>query len=256
MIYDLQKADFWKRASAWLFDAIILFVATVGFACIVNLFIDFQPYYKQYSARREFHEEQLGITFEVNTDEDLEALTDEERALYTKLSDALKKDAEVQYALTMLFQLTLIMATFSLLLAFLLLEFIVPLIFKNGQTFGKKMFGIGVMRIDGVKISPVILFIRSILGKYTIETMVPIYILISMLFGVNGIVGLIVILVIIVTGIFLLIKTKTRSSIHDMFAHTVCVDMASQLIFNSPEELLQYKQEMHKKRAEEAEYFD
>ena len=69
---------------------------------------------------------------------------------------------------------TFIIISFSILIGFLIVEFLFPMIFKNGQTLGKKIFGIGVMRVDGVKVTTPILFVRSILGKFTIETMMPV----------------------------------------------------------------------------------
>ena len=43
------------------------------------------------------------------------------------------KDEEANYLFNMLFQLTIITITFGILIAYLLLEFVVPLLFKNGQ---------------------------------------------------------------------------------------------------------------------------
>ena len=135
----------------------------------------------------------------------------------------------------------------SMLIAFLILEFIVPLIFKNGQTLGKKIFGIAVMRVDGVKIPAFQLFIRAVLGKYTIETMVPLFIIMLFLMGTLGITGPIVILLLIVLQIVVMVVSKTNSPIHDLLAVTVVVDINTQMIFDSTAEMIEYK----KKRAEE-----
>ena len=96
----------------------------------------------------------------------------------------------------MIINLTLVITSISILLGYLLLEFVVPLIFKNGQTLGKKIFGIALMRNDGVKINTVMLFVRTVLGKYTIETMVPVLVIIMTFFGSAGIIGLAVLLLI------------------------------------------------------------
>lgn len=244
----------WKRISAFLFDMIITFTVAVGFAFLLSFVLNFDAYTEQYNERREAFEEQYGVSLDVSTEDEYDKLSDEERARFDEAFDAFSTDPEANYAFTMIFQLTLILATFSIMLSYIALDFVVPLIFGNGQTLGKKMFGLGVMRVDGVRISPLILFIRTILGKFTIETMVPIYIFISMLFGAAGPIGLIVILIILITGIVLLIKTPTRSAIHDMLAHTVCVDMTSQLIFENADELLLYKQNLHKEKADNADY--
>ena len=138
---------------------------------------------------------------------------------------------------------------FLILFAYLLLEFVVPLLLKNGQTLGKKIFGIAIMRTDGVKITPFALFVRTVLGKYTIETMVPVLIVIMIYFSILGLTGTVVLGLIALLQIILLAATKSRSAIHDLLACTVAVDFASQRIFDSSEELLEYKKKLHEERA-------
>ncbi len=253
MIRDLQKADMWKRMSAFIFDKILLFTLAVGVAFLLSFMLDFNTYTDIYNAREQALETQYGVDLDI-TEEDYNKMSEAEKSAYNSAIDALSKDQDVLYAMTMLLQLTLILATFSVMLAYIALDFIVPIILGNGQTLGKKIFGIGVMRIDGVKISPLILFIRTVLGKYTIETMVPIFIIIGLMFGTTGPIGVFVIALIFITYIVLMIKTPTRSPIHDMLAHTVCVDMSSQLIFENEQQMLEYKQNLHKEMVDKAEY--
>ena len=133
-------------------------------------------------------------------------------------------------------------------------EFVVPLLFGNGQTVGKKIFGIAVMRVNGVKINGVALFIRSILGKYTIETMVPVMLVIMVMLEVLGIVGPAVILLIGVLQIGLMLATRTNSAIHDCLANTVAVDLHSQMIFGSEAEVIEYKKRIHEDIANRSNY--
>ena len=176
------------------------------------------------------------------------------KSAYDKASDAFNKDAEAAYAVYMMFNYSLIMVTFSILLAYVALEYVVPLLFKNGQTLGKKIFGIAVMRMDGVKVSPLVMFIRTVLGKYTIETMIPTLILIGVGFGVTGIVGISVAIIIVFSNLVAVIVTKTHSPIHDVLSSTVTVDMATQIIFDTPEALLEYKKKLHEEQVEKSEY--
>jgi hypothetical protein len=53
-----------------------------------------------------------------------------------------------------------------------LLEFLVPYLLKNGQTVGKKMFSLGVMRVDGVKIST---FSLESAGMFDLDAELEIY---------------------------------------------------------------------------------
>ena len=142
---------------------------------------------------------------------------------------------------SLLQNLQLIITTFGILIAVLLLEFIVPMSLGNGQTIGKKVFAIGVMRQEGVKVNGVCMFIRTVLGKYAIEPMVPVLMVLMLFFGSVGEVGWIIVGVIVIAEIVLLATTKEHCMIHDKLANTVTVDLPSQMIFNTQEELIAYK---------------
>lgn len=240
MIYDLQKASALKRASAWLLDAILLLVLACGFGMALSSMLHFDDYSNTLNACYEKYEKEYGIDFE-----DYSNLTEEQQARYEAADAALQKDEEAQRAYNMVIYLSLTIITCSILLSFLTLEFGVPVLFGNGQTVGKRVFGIALMRVDGVRITTFALFVRSILGKYTIETMIPALILMMMFLGVIGIVGPAVILVIFGVQVALVITSKTNSAIHDHMAATVAVDLASQMIFNTPEDLMEYKKRIH-----------
>ena len=135
-----------------------------------------------------------------------------------------------------------------------LLFIIVPLIFKNGQTLGKKVFGIAIMRADGVAVTPFQVFIRAIIGKYTVETMIPVFLLLLMFFGAIGSLGFIIIALILLLELIVIIASRTNSLIHDLFAVTVAVDMSSQMIFKNAEEMLEYKKALAEKKAREQNY--
>jgi uncharacterized RDD family membrane protein YckC len=153
-----------------------------------------------------------------------------------------------------LFSLALMIATLSILFSFLILEFTVPLLLKNGQTIGKKVFGVAVMRIDGVKVTPVMVFARGILGKCTVGTLVPIYLIMMVIFGIMNIVGVVALGGLLLLQAILFFGTRNHTPIHDLFAQTITVDMASQLIFDSPEDMLAYKKRISEENAENAKY--
>ncbi len=250
---DLQKGDMWKRISAYMFDKILLFTVIVGVAFLLSFLFDFDKYSSVQPTRQAEIEAEYGTDLDI-TEEEYNKLSPEAKAKYEAARKALSEDPEVWYALEMLFWLALIITSFSVLIGYLLLEFTVPLLFGNGQTLGKKIFGLGIMRTDGVKITTLILFIRTVLGKYTIETMVPLMIVICFAFGILGYIGVALLAVLLISNAVLLIKTDTRSALHDMLASTVCVDMTSQIIFDTPEALLEYKKRVHKEMADKAEY--
>lgn len=257
MIYDLQKASMWKRISAFLCDIILFFIVAVGMALLLStmLGVDAQQnkmasvcaqYAEEYNLDEFMTKEELdGALSIAMTQEHYDTLTEAQKETFNKASEALAKDGEFLHAYGLVSQLILLVITFSILISHLLLEFIVPLLFKNGQTLGKKVFGVAVMRIDGVKVSPLVLLVRTLLGKYAVETMIPVFVVISLFLNTAGIVTVVLLFLLIAAQIGLLLFTQARTPLHDMLAGTVTVDLASQLIFDSPEELLEYKKQLH-----------
>ncbi len=254
MIYDLQKASILKRISAFLLDFILICIVAVGAAALFSLILNFDKTYDAYEGRYEvvFQDsdtkikQELGIDF--SWDDGVDTLTDEQKAKYNqyieKLSDALNKDEQLVVAYNNVIILTLTIVPLSLFVAFLLLEFVLPLILKNGQTVGKKIFGIGVCHTSGVRITTFSLFVRGVIGKFTIETMVPVFLLLMVFFR-GGVVGLVVIGLLLVFQLVLLIKTKTRSLIHDIISYSCEVDLSSQMIFDTEDDRLRYITDNH-----------
>lgn len=250
---DLQKADFWKRISAFLFDAIILGMIAIGIAWAISAITGYDNYKNGLDACYTKYETEYGIDFNITSDE-YEKLTDAQKEKYDSASKALEKDGEAFYYYSMTINLTLVMIIFSILLSNVILEFVVPLILGNGQTLGKKIFGIGVMHCDGVRVSTLQMFVRTILGKCTIETLVPVLVVVMIILGSTGLLGLIILFGLALAQIILLIATKARTPIHDIMAATVTVDIASQMIFETTDELLEYKKKIQAERAAKADY--
>ena len=158
-------------------------------------------------------------------------------------------------AYNMTVNLALVITSLSILIAYLSLEFAVPMILKNGQTVGKKVFGIGLVRQDCVRITPFMLFVRTLLGKCTVETMIPAYILILIIFGNLGMTGTVILVGFAVLQLALVATSRTNAAIHDMMAATVAVDLNSQMIFESEADLLAYKNKLHAENAAREKYY-
>jgi len=252
-MYDFQKANTWKRISAALFDFIMLVMVIMGFAYALSSAINYTSYFSELEAHYARYEENYNLDFDISLEE-YNALTEEERATFDEASTAFSKDAAVNKTYNMLLSLTLVIAIFSILLAYILLELVVPLLFKNGQTLGKKIFGIGVMRIDGVRLTPFLLFVRSILGKYTIETMIPVFCAVMIYFNAMTAAALLILGIMLIVQLGLIIANRERTPIHDKLSSTVTVDITSQLIFENVEELLAYKEKKAREAAERADY--
>jgi uncharacterized RDD family membrane protein YckC len=253
MMYDLQKASLLKRASAFLLDFILLVVLATGVGMVVSAITGFDTYNDTLGQRQAQYEQQYGVSFDLSQSEFAE-LTEEEQKKLTDAYDELAKDPDFIYNYNMVINLSLTIVSTSLLVAYLTLEFVVPLLFGNGQTVGKKIFGIAVMKLSGIKVDAVSLFVRTLLGKFTFETMIPLLLLLMMLWGAIGMVGPLVIGAILVTEIVFMITSHTNAMIHDKLAQTVAVDMQSQMIFASEAELLAYKAKAHEEMVKKQSY--
>lgn len=253
MICDLQKASMWKRISAYIFDVILIGIVIVGVAFFMSIFLDYDSYSDNLSALYNKYETEYSVDFDITSSE-YNALSDEQVATYEEALLALSADSEVNRTYSMMINLTLIIIVFSVLISYLIFEFIVPIILGNGQTVGKKIFGIGVVRKDCVRINNLLLFVRTVLGKYTVETMIPVFIIIMFFFGSVGITGTVIIFALLLAQIISLAVTKENLALHDLLSQTVTVDMASQMIFDSPEAMIEYKKKLHAEEVEHAEY--
>lgn len=253
MIYDLQKASMWKRISAFLFDAIMLSIVAVLCAWLLSVITGFDGHYDTLTQRYAYYEAEYGVQFNLTLTQ-YESMSTEELETLDRAYAAMSQDGTAVYAYNMVMQLTLLITTIGIFLGFLLMEFAVPALFGNGQTLGKKVFGIAVMRVEGIRMNNVCLFIRAILGKYTIETMVPVLLVLMMVSGSIGIVGPIVIGLILLLNVVVMIATHTNSAIHDLLANTVTVDIGSQMIFDTKEDLIAYKEKLHAEKVAKSTY--
>lgn len=279
---ELKKIGIVKRASALLLDAILLAVLTTGLIFIISLICNYSAeedkannYYSLWNEFRQeyipdiaehygfkYEESEDGISYTITNINDGKKSTldelinvfikDENRenspllveaySVYEKLPSVKTVNAQYKYVYTLLFT----MVSIGILLAYLILEFIIPLILKNGQTVGKKVFAIGLVRPNCVKITNLSLFARAVIGKFAIETMFPILLVFLFLFGGLGLLAVILLGAIALLNIILFFATSNKTPIHDIIAGTVAVDVKLQEICQTEEELIQKKSQAHK----------
>ncbi len=253
MIYDLQKASMWKRISAFLFDAILLGIVAVLFGTVLSGVTGYDSYNEKLDAAYARYGEQYGVNFQLSLAE-YDAMTEQQREVLNTAYAALSADQEATGAYNMVINLTLLITSLGILFGFVLMEWVIPMKLGNGQTLGKKIFGIGLMQQDGVRVNGRVMFVRTILGKYTIETMVPVLIVMMIWFGILGLTGTLVLLGIVLVQFLMVACTRRRTAIHDALACTVAVDIASQLIFPDHQAMIAYKEKIHAEKAANAAY--
>ena len=253
MVTSLQKASFGKRIISSIFDGILLSILAVGLAALLSLAFGYNNYINNVSQSYAKYENEYNVKFQISAQE-YNNLSDNEKENYNTAYEALIKDPDLLYNYNMLLSLTLLIITFSILPAVIIIEFVVPLIFGNGQTLGKKIFGIALMNTEGVKVNNIQLFARAILGKFAIEIMIPLTIVLMMFFNSIGLLGGLVLVGILIIEAICIISTNTNSCIHDLLAQTVAVDIASQQIFETYDALIEHKKAIHAQEAQKADY--
>ena len=235
MTFQLQKADFWKRFSAWMVDTVLVIVLAMVFALATSAIVQYDAYYAKYTAITTEYETEYGVTL---SSEEYEKLSEDDKAAYDEqkkqMQTALSKNEEAMQLASKISSLLVTIACVALLGGTFIAHFIIPLCLKNGRTLGKKVFGLAVTRTNGVKITAPILFVRSMIGLYAMETMAVI------MLCTMGIVGIVAALLVQALQIGVMIKTKHNGSIHDLLSDTAVVDFASQRIFDTQEDMLAY----------------
>ena len=251
--FDIQRASLLKRFSAFLLDFIVITILSTLFIYLISLVTHFDYYNTQLTSSYSKYESEYGITFSIS-EEEYEGYSDEERGRYDEAYNTLIGDEEAMENYQRVMNLTLLSLSLGIFLAVFVSEFLVPLLFGNGVTIGKKIFGLAVMRKGGWRINSLSLFIRAVLGKYTIEIMVPVLMIIMILFNMIGIAGTIVIIGIIVTNFLLVMTRYEHQAIHDILSDSVVVDWGSQKIYESEEDVIEAKKERAREEAERSGY--
>jgi len=248
MVYDLQKAGLWKRIAAWMFDGILTTILAVGFGVLLSMLLGYDAYSQTLDDAYARYETEYGIVFDISQEE-YAAMTQEQAASYNAAYDALIGDMEAMRAYNMVISLMLVITSIGILLAVLLWEFMIPLWLGNGQTLGKKIFSLCLVRSDGVKLNGLQLFARTVLGKYAVETMIPVFILMMLFWGTVGLSGTLVLFALALAQLLCVALSRTNSAIHDFLAGTVVVDITSQMIFRTTEDLIAYKKRIAAEQA-------
>lgn len=250
MAVSLQRAGMWKRISAFLFDAILLGILAVLFAFLLSSVLGYDRYVDTLNRCYEAYGEQYGVDFQTSLSQ-YDSMTKEEKQQLEEAYRAVGQDEEAAYAYQMTIRLTILMVSLGILLACLIWEVLIPVLLKDGQTLGKKIFSLGVMRSDGVRLGGVQLFVRSILGKYTVEIMIPVLVAMMLYFGSTGLPGTLMILGLALVNGCLFLFTYAHTPIHDLLAGTVVVDLPSQRIFPTREDMIAFKERMAAEKAAE-----
>ena len=121
----------------------------------------------------------------------------------------------------------------SILISGILVYIVMPLILKNGQTVGKKVFGLGLANSDGYKFSN-----NRLLMRFIPYAVVDISLFFMIL--VNLYVVMLIVLIVFLVSFALAMSSPKRMSLHDLTARTIVVDLKSSVLFSSVKEEEEY----------------
>ncbi len=239
------KAPPIKRFAAYLIDLVLLLAITVGISVGMWSAMNLQSYTEGLQPYYEKYEQEFGVDFDASPYE----LGEKELEKYNAAYEAMDKDPEATAIKNKIMSILLISAAVGSLAGYLILEVMLPLIFKNGQSLGKKIMGLCVMHKDHVRISVMQVIYRAILGKYFIGTLVPMALLAMQNFKIWIISGSTIVAVIAMTQAFIVLLSQANCGIHDKLFHTVVADFNQQYIFNSREERRAYDRELEERES-------
>ncbi len=231
-IYTTAYPSFTRRIGAYILDFILLLTLTAGLALLFSFI------FKYDQTKSIVEEKYIEYGLKVLDSETNKYVVVSDKNLYEAAALAFNKDPIAYNAWSLMFKKTIWILSLSVGLALLVLELIVPLFLKNGRTVGKYVFKIALITTNDLKIKFKNLFIRFLIGKLTINYLVPILVLILIFFTGGGSLYLWLILLIIgLANIYTIFGTKRHQSVPDYIAMVFPCDFENQMFFDTIEEL-------------------
>lgn len=113
----------------------------------------------------------------------------------------------------------------GLLLGELVVLFLIPLWLKNGQTIGKKLMRLGLVDNQGLKVKPINLFMRFLIGWFVFETALSL--ILMMFMGLP---------IFILISALVALMTKNKRALHDIIGSTIVVNLDKMVVYETIEE--------------------
>ena len=125
----------------------------------------------------------------------------------------------------------------SIVITSLILELIVPLFLKNGQTVGMKCFKVALLSKTNIAISLNQLFVRFIFGKVVLMKAIPYLCLFFAFFNpAGGLFGLVMLIAIYIGNLVLIFASKNKTNISDMLVSVFQVDYTQTVFYKTIKE--------------------
>lgn len=178
----------------------------------------------------------------VEKEEDIKDVSDECQIEYsdflTKQNEVFGKDEVAVSTYNKIVKYRIGFYAISSFLALLIINIVFPLIFKNGQTLGKKVFKLGLVSKKGIKVNFANIGLRFLIGIFAFEVFpFMLYLAVSNVYTIGLLLGMALSFV----NFCLFIFTKNHVMVHDYVGGTVVVDLHTTIVFNSVEEMNRIK---------------
>lgn len=111
----------------------------------------------------------------------------------------------------------------GIFISFLLSEVLVPLLLGRGETIGKKIFSLFLIRLDEKRVGGGTLILRALGGKYLMESLPVVFLSLHAFFSCSGVCLLIAFLLVIL-NVSLTVFSKNHRALHDIISGTVVVE--------------------------------
>ncbi len=254
-VYGINKGRMIKRVAAACLDFIIFALCAVGFTTLMSTIVGYDNYRAELDKKYEEH----NVLYEY----DPTAGVEDEGSIFCEMKEegdacylaweSFYADEEAVNLLNTCTSLTLVTGSVGLFGGALVAHFLIPLLLKNGQSFGKKFMRLAVISKQGIRVRPMHMFLRFLFGIYVIELMVPFYGILYIFSGSpGGIIAVALILGIFVANLIMTTTTPFGSAIHDLVGGTIVVEYDGQAIFDSVDELNKFKEQEKQKNKEYA----
>jgi len=216
-----------RRFGAFIVDLCLVVVLTVVIALPLRSISGYAATSDRMNAIFDRIAAEHGVDINI-TNQQYNALSEEEKLAIDAALVDISEDTEAAELYAKTVRLLFIVIFSSLLVSVVLLELVLPLIFKNGQTIGKKLMRFEVQRRDGEPLNLVTMLLRSITGKFFIDYGLPVFFFLSFIYANAGRTPLIGLLMLTLAQIVCIAVTSDRRALHDIIASTVVVPTALQ----------------------------
>lgn len=224
----MTHASLKKRMAVAALDLVLALLLTALLACAFGALFGYARTVAQIDRVTTDFEIANRINLSI-TEEVYQSLPEAERTRYDLMIDALRHDPAMIDAYTDLVGATVGIAALSFLVAYLALEILIPLCNKHRATVGGLLLGMTLAQADLSPVRTSTLLGRVLIGKYLMETLLPVIVLIiTALEVIPGLAGILILLVFAAVQIWAVAATAQHVPVHGLISGTVTANAAKQ----------------------------